>query len=133
MISTHLFCVNGNPPCYINLFVLFFRHSGILRMLFLCEENLQYCQSRLTLFHHRQTFCGTEKKHSHQKFPLLREHKFGLIVQYLLVLTYSTYWYLCEVIFSTQCIKNAADESPSLCGNDRSNKMSNCSSSSRIA
>ena len=94
MISTHLFCVNGNPPCYINLFVLFFRHSGILRMLFLCEENLQYRQSRLTLFHHRQTFCGTEKKHSHKKFPLLREHKFGLIVNF-------PYWYLCEVIFST--------------------------------
>ena len=94
MISTHLFCVNGNPPCYINLFVLFFRHSGILRMLFLCEENLQYRQSRLTLFHHRQTFCGTEKKHSHEKFPLLREHKFGLIVNF-------PYWYLCEVIFST--------------------------------
>ena len=94
MISTHLFCVNGNPPGYFNLFVLFFRHSGILRMLFLCEENLQYRQSRLTLFHHRQTFCGTEKKHSHEKFPLLREHKFGLIVNF-------PYWYLCEVIFST--------------------------------
>ena len=94
MISTHLFCGNGNPPCYINLFVLFFRHSGILRMLFLCEENLQYRQSRLTLFHHRQTFCGTEKKYSHEKFPLLREHKFGSIVNF-------PHWYLCEVIFST--------------------------------
>ena len=88
------FCVNGNPPCYINLFVLFFRHSGILRMLFLCEENLQYRQSRLTLFHHKQTFCGTEKKHSHEKFPLLCEHKFGLIVNF-------PCWYLFEVIFST--------------------------------
>ena len=28
-------------PCYIHLFVLFSRHSGILRMLSLCEENLQ--------------------------------------------------------------------------------------------
>jgi len=69
-------------------------HSGILRVLFLCEENLQYRQSRLTLFHHRRTFCGTEKKHSHKKFPLLREHKFGLIVNF-------PYWYLYEVIFST--------------------------------
>ena len=120
MISTHLFCVNGNPPCYINLFVLFFRHSGILRMFFLCEENLQYRQSRLTLFHHRQTFCGTEKKYSHEKFSLLREHKFGLIVTF-------SYWYLFEVIFSTQCIKNAAERSPPLCGSDRQNEMSNCS------
>ena len=40
-ISTWVFCVNGKHPLLYSSLCSFSRHSGILRMLFLCEENLQ--------------------------------------------------------------------------------------------